>query len=143
MLMLLRGRRTPEKYSRFISPERVSKLLKNNGRRKIVFITRNPDEKPGKNVSLLWISSIEHPKAINPRKLHVIEQKVWDELNRENAVVVLDGLEYLLLENGPETTLRFVGKLRDMAILTNSNIYIVVSEAIDEKIRNLLRRIVE
>ncbi|WP_297501070.1 DUF835 domain-containing protein [Thermococcus sp.] len=140
--MFLRGRKSPVTSSRLITPGAVSKLLRDEGRR-VVLITRNPNEWSSKNVSRLWISSIDHPEAIDPRRLHVIEQKVWEELKKGNAVIVIDGLEYLLLEDGPETTLRFLGKLRDMAILTNSNIYIVVSEAIDERIRNLLRRIVE
>ena len=139
--MILGGMKPPEAQSRLINPGTISRLLKNNGR-KVILITRNPKSQ-SRGVSVLWLSSIDHPKAIDPRKLHVIEQKVWEELRRGNADVVVDGLEYLILENGQEPVLRFIGKLRDMAVLTNSNFYIVVSDALEDRLRKLLKKIIE
>jgi len=139
--MLLRGHRYLETSSRLVSPENVPKLLKRRGRN-VILITRDPTP-PREGVSVLWLSTIDHPRAVDPRKLHVIEQKVWESLRSGNADVILDGLEYLILENGPEPALRFVGKLRDMAVLTNSNFYVVASDALEERIRSLLKRIVE
>jgi len=139
--MMLRRHSPVEVSSRLISPEILPKVL-GEKKRKVILITRDP-KISSNGVSLLWLSTIEHPKAVDPRKLHVIEQKVWEELRNENADVIIDGIEYLILENGLEPTLRFVGKLRDMAILTNSNIYIVVSEALEGRVRSLLKRIVE
>ena len=144
--MLLKGRRPVPEGSRVIPPGKVKNVLKNDSKRLIV-ITRNALREPnggnGRNVLYLWLSKVNHPNAVDPRKLHVIEQRVWDALRDTNADVVLDGLEYLIIENGLENTLRFVGKLRDMAILTNSNFYVVASEALDERTLSLLRRIVE
>ena len=143
MLMLLRGRRPLSEGSKVIPPGKVKSVLK-NGARKRILITRSASiPVNGKDVFYVWLTKIEHPNAVDPRKLHVIEQRVWEALKDENVDVILDGIEYLILENGLENTLRFVGKLRDMAILTNSNFYVVASDALDERTLSLLKRIVE
>ncbi|WP_367884487.1 DUF835 domain-containing protein [Thermococcus sp. JCM 11816] len=92
----------------------------------------------------IWVSKAEHPKAVKPTDLHILESIIWRELQNGTKSVILDALEYLMIENGVERALRFVGKLRDMAILTGATFYVTVSEGgIDEKTRAMLRRIVE
>jgi hypothetical protein len=142
-MMLLRGRR-PLPSSRVVEPGVLPKLLRRReNNRKLILITKEPRPSvPGK-VQVLWLSTVDNPGSVDPKKLHVVEQVVWEKLREENADVVLDDFEYILTENGPETALKFVGKLRDMAILTNSNFYVVVSEDVDERMRRILRSIVE
>jgi len=141
--MLLRVKRPLPEGSRVIPPGKVKDIIGEHSK-KLILITRSSPHPPnGGNIVQIWLSRVEHPNAVDPRKLHVIEQRVWEALRDENANVVLDGIEYLIIENGLENTLRFVGKLRDMAILTNSNFYVVASKALDERTLSLLRRIVE
>ncbi len=141
--MLLRGRRPLSEGSKVIPPGKVKSVLKNSTRKRILITRSASSPVNGGNILHLWLSRVEHPNAVDPGKLHVIEQRVWEALRDENVDVILDGIEYLILENGLENTLRFVGKLRDMAILTNSNFYVVASEALDERTLSLLKRIVE
>ena len=111
---------------------------------KKVLITRKmPGEFADQRVVHIWVTRINHPQAVDPTDLYVIEQKVWDSLSKGAKNVILDAFEYLLLENGLERTLRFVGKLRDMALLSNSNFYVTVSDGVDERVLAMLKRIVE
>ncbi len=122
------------------------RILRSNPLRRKLLITRKVpfySGSPSGNTSVIWLSKTGHPLAVNPRDLHVIEQMIWDILRNENVDLILDAVEYLILENGLEATLRFVGKLRDMAVLSNSDFYVVTSDALDERTRSLLRRIVE
>ncbi|WP_460127407.1 DUF835 domain-containing protein [Thermococcus prieurii] len=109
-----------------------------------VLITRKmPGEVSDSNVIHIWVTRVRHPQAVEPTNLYVIEQRVWDSLSKGARNVILDAFEYLLLENGLERTLRFVGKLRDMTLLSNSNFYVTVSDGIDERVLAMLKRIVE
>lgn len=121
----------------------LDRLLAQGGYKKLL-ITRQPiiNSAPS-DVVPIWVSKAEHPKAVKPTDLHILESIIWRELQNGTKSVILDALEYLMIENGVERALRFVGKLRDMAILTGATFYVTVSEGIDEKTRAMLRRIVE
>nr|WP_245250248.1 DUF835 domain-containing protein [Thermococcus stetteri] len=118
--------------------------LLTQGDHKKLLITRRPlaNSSPDDVVSV-WVSKANHPKAVSPTDLHILESIVWKELQKGTKSVILDALEYLMIENGHERALKFVGKLRDMAILNGAKFYVTVSEGIDEKTRVMLRRIVE
>ncbi|NJE60206.1 DUF835 domain-containing protein [Thermococcus sp. 21S7] len=118
-------------------------LAKNPGREKILITRRPPFEVSAPNVYPVWITKVSHPNAVHPSRLHIIEQIVWDKLQNEKSDVVLDAVEYLMIENGVEPTLRFVSKIRDMAVMKNSDFYVTVSDGLDDRILNVLRRIVE
>nr|WP_232461996.1 DUF835 domain-containing protein [Thermococcus siculi] len=104
---------------------------------------RAPSELNGHNVNHIWVTKVPHPNAVPPTRLHVIEQMVWEQIQRENTDVILDAIEYLMIENGVEPTLRFVGKLRDMTVMSDLDFYVTVSDGLDRRIINILRRIVE
>lgn len=91
----------------------------------------------------MWVTKVPHPEAVPPTKLHVIEQIIWNQLNKTASDVILDAFEYLMIENGVEPTLRFVGKMRDMTLMRDSEFYVTVSNGLDERVLNILRRIVE
>ncbi len=96
------------------------------------------------NVRKVWVTKVPHPEAVPPTKLHVIEQIIWNQLNKTASDVILDAFEYLMIENGGvEPTLRFVGKMRDMTLMRDSEFYVTVSNGLDERVLNILRRIVE
>ncbi|GAB6101460.1 DUF835 domain-containing protein [Thermococcus atlanticus] len=122
----------------------VEKILNRNTTRHKILITRkHPRLIKPQNVYPIWISKLEHPQAVHPSQLYRIEHLTWEHAQRQPSDIILDALEYLMIEHGVVSTLRFVGKLRDMAVLTNSNFYVSVSDGIDEKTKALIRRIVE
>jgi hypothetical protein len=130
--------------SRVIDYRHLGDLLrKNRNSKKLVITRRTPSELDEHNVSYIWVTKVPHPKGVPPSKLHVIEQMVWEQLQRENMDVILDAVEYLMIENGVEPTLRFVGKLRDMAVMKNRDFYVTVSDGLEGRVINMLRRIVE
>ncbi|KUH33220.1 hypothetical protein APY94_06810 [Thermococcus celericrescens] len=141
--MRFRGRPL-KKDSRILDYRRLDEILKKNPNKGKILITRRPPfEVSRPNVYLMWITKVSHPNAVSPSKLHAIEQMVWEQLQDEDVDVILDAIEYLMIENGVEPTLRFVSKLRDMTLLTNSEFYVTVSDGLDSRVLNILRRIVE
>ncbi|NJE53720.1 DUF835 domain-containing protein [Thermococcus sp. 21S9] len=140
--MLLKGkiRRGPQKVLDYRVLPSVLKALPD---RKVLITRKMPEEVPDSNIIHIWVTRVRHPQAVDPTNLYVIEQRVWDSLSKGAKNVILDAFEYLLLENGLERTLRFVGKLRDMALLSDSNFYVTVSDGVDERVLAMLKRIVE
>ncbi len=122
----------------------VEKILNKDTYRIKILITRtHPERIKNQNVHPIWISKLEHPLAVHPSQLYIIENLILEHARQQHSDIILDALEYLMIEHGVMSTLRFVGKLRDMAILTSSNFYVSVSDGIDEKTKALIRRIVE
>ncbi|AMQ17674.1 DUF835 domain-containing protein [Thermococcus peptonophilus] len=136
-------RRKRDVQTPIIDYRELDRLLTQDSYKKLL-ITRRPivNSTPS-DVVLIWVSKAGHPRAIKPTDLHILESIVWKELQNGTKSVILDALEYLIIENGLESALRFVGKLRDIAILNGAKFYVTVSEGIDEKTRAMLRRIVE
>lgn len=96
-------------------------------------ITRTFPEKIQKserfeNVPIWWLSREENPQSVDPLSLakiaHVIKEFVQQ---KERAVVLLDGLEYLILQNGFETALRFIQALNDLITLNKATLIVPVN----------------
>ncbi|NJE07934.1 DUF835 domain-containing protein [Thermococcus sp. M39] len=128
---------------RVVHYSEVPEILEKVPRRKKILITRTPPNGQNSSVLHIWISKVDHPSAVSPSNLYVIEQKVWELLNRDSPIIVFDAFEYLMMEQGLEAALKFTGKLRDMALLNNSGFIVSVSEGLDERVVALLKRIVE
>jgi len=138
------GRNSKNMESGVVDYRALPKLLQGLSNGQVLLITRQrPEEVKHSHVNVIWVTKVSHPRAVHPTHLHMIEQTVWDQLQKEGSHVIIDAIEYLMIENGVEKTLRFIGKLRDMALLQNSRFYVTVSEGVDEKTVALLRRIVE
>ncbi|WP_456321549.1 DUF835 domain-containing protein [Palaeococcus sp. (in: euryarchaeotes)] len=110
---------------------------------KAIIITRKPPRR--EKETYFWISKVEHPKAIHPSQLYIIEENVRKHLqkSRNNEVVIFDAFEYIKIEQGSESAYKFVGKLRDLTILSGSKFIVSISDALDEKEKALLKRIIE
>ncbi|KYK35993.1 MAG: DUF835 domain-containing protein [Theionarchaea archaeon] len=78
-------------------------------------------------ISIWWLSREESPHSVDPLGLakltHVVRNFIQEE---EEAVILLDGLEYLILQNGFETTLRFIQALNDLIILNKATLVVPV-----------------
>ncbi len=111
-------------------------------KQKVVITRRHQIDAPG-NVKLIYLSKVPHPGHADPSKLYVLEQTLWQLLQNSKSDVIFDAFEYLAIENGVETALKFTSKLRDMTVLRGSNFYVTVSDALDERTIHLLRRILD
>jgi len=144
MIPLLRTFPEVPSGARIIDYRALPKLLDRFSGKKVLLITRRPPNHLNDvNGEVIWISKVEHPQAVHPSRMHAIEQITWESLNNGTDGVILDALEYLMVEHGIEKTLKFVGKLRDMAMYKNKEFYVTISDGLDEKVLALLRRIVE
>ncbi|WP_048152568.1 DUF835 domain-containing protein [Palaeococcus ferrophilus] len=70
-------------------------------------------------VPVLWLSKVDSEEAVHPTRLpyiqHIIEQFLKE--SDLDKVVLLDGIEYLMLENDRKAVLKFITNLRDMVEL--------------------------
>jgi|GEM_PF-1572703 len=141
---LLRTSPAAPSESRIIDYRSLPKLLNKLSDREVLLITRRTPDNVGEiNGRVIWVSKVEHPNAIHPSRIHAIEQITWDSLDNGVDTIIFDALEYMMIEHGIEKTLKFVGKLRDMAVYKNKEFYVTVSDGIDDKVLALLKRIVE
>jgi PAS domain S-box-containing protein len=81
-------------------------------------LSRTPAQKfrtdPGQQFDFRWISEKESAHTLSP-DLGGIER--WLDGLPRNMAVLVDRLDYLMLRNGLEPTLRFVHRLRDLAFI--------------------------
>ena len=89
----------------------------------------------------MWLSEVGDENSVSPRALYRLEALVNNELSRRKPVLVFDGVEYLILENGLRGTLKFLGKIRDMAALHGSEMYVAVSDALGPRELAMIRRV--
>ncbi len=130
---------------KLIDYKELPNLLQRLSSKNLLLITRRPPEALNNpNGKVIWISKVDHPNAIHPSRMHALEQTVWESLKGgETDGVILDALEYLMVEHGTEPVLKLVGKLRDMAVYNDKEFYVTVSNGLDDRFLALLKRIVE
>ncbi|AIF69379.1 hypothetical protein PAP_04840 [Palaeococcus pacificus DY20341] len=147
MLNMFKSNRNQKRDSnlncKVIHYSELSEILSIFSEEEKIMITREPP-KEETNTIYFWLSKVEHPNAISPTKLYILEEAVRAALkDNKGKVIIFDAFEYIKVENGTTAALRFVGKLRDMALLSNSKFVISVSDALDEREKAFLKRIID
>jgi hypothetical protein len=143
-MVLWFNRKSVHRAGRLLEDTAFYRILERDPYRQKIVITRRPQTlKLNNRIYWIYISKVPNQNHFDPSRLYALEQTVWKLLQEESSDVVLDAFEYIMMENGLETALKFTGKLRDMAVLTDSDFYVTVSNAVDEKTRHILRRILE
>ncbi|BAD86405.1 hypothetical membrane protein, conserved [Thermococcus kodakarensis KOD1] len=127
-------------------PNLLSKLIK--GRAPLI-ITRTMPKSVRKalnikEVPVLWITAAECSEGcVNPRRLEYLLHTLVNFMRREETpkLIYLDGLEYLVIENGFIPVYKFLSALKDYALITNTVILVPAEKAsFNEREWNLLRR---
>lgn len=106
-----------------------------------IAIAREPPEvfkeKLGLKVTpVIWISKVEHENAVYPSRLPYLLERLRDFLESVelNKVILIDGIEYLILENGTEAVFKFLTSLKDFAIINRGIILVAIDrDTLDEK----------
>ncbi len=143
MVLSLR-RRSPEEWSEdypLVPYDRFVSFLRSKAAKKPIFlVTRfHPSylerllDPLSSNVIPVWLSNVSSPMSVGPRELYRLESMALDNIRNRGTDVVLEGVEYMFLENGDVGTLRFIGKLHDEAVIHGSGFYVVVSDAFSER----------
>nr|WP_240912141.1 MULTISPECIES: DUF835 domain-containing protein [unclassified Thermococcus] len=89
-----------------------------------------------KEVPVLWLTKVEGENSVHPSRLPYLLQTLVDFMRGEDApkVVLLDGFEYLVLENGFKPVFKFLTSLKDYALLNNTIVLLPLSKkAFDER----------
>lgn len=95
--------------------------------------------------TFLWLSFEKVKDTIEPNDLEKLEFLIHEFITSyKNAVILLDGVEYLVLQNTFENTLKFLQSLNDQIILRNAILIVPLTpESLDKKELSLLERELE
>ncbi|MBS3112520.1 DUF835 domain-containing protein [Candidatus Woesearchaeota archaeon] len=98
-----------------------------NGRNGLYITRTNPNlikrKLKLKNTLLLWLTEIETSNAINPMDIEELSYIIKKFLQKtKNAIISLEGVEYLINILPYKTILHFFQDLRDEVASTNSNL---------------------
>lgn len=92
---------------------------------------------------VLWITRLRGEKTVEPTRLEYLLQTLVDFMKKTEypKLIFIDGVEYLIIENGFAPVFKFLTTLKDYAMLHNTVIVVPVDEkSLDKRSLNLLRR---
>jgi hypothetical protein len=77
------------------------------------------------NMPVVWLASHPGPNRIDPSNLSILQHTVAEFLRRGNdAVVLIDGLEYLVANNPMDRVLRALYSIKDEVIMSHSKLVV-------------------
>ncbi|MBP1911635.1 DUF835 domain-containing protein [Thermococcus stetteri] len=103
----------------------ISKIIELAKGEKIIALTRNPELFKKQGISYLWLSKVPGENAIDPLRLPAILHKLIESADKD-TIVIIDGLEYLTLENGFNSVLKFLTTLKDNLLLKGATLLLVL-----------------
>ena len=93
---------------------------------------------------VIWLSNIGSQNSIRPKDLEKITLQCNEALNSSQCIIMIDGLEYLITNNGFISVLKLLQFLRDATAVNRSILIISINQhAIKDSEVNLLRREVD
>ena len=82
------------------------------------------------SVDLIWLTdtSTTDGKTMNPHRLEFEMMRSYASFvkNNTNPVVLLDGFEYMVVENGFEKVFKFIKKLNDLSSVNSGTLFIPI-----------------
>lgn len=111
--------------------------------------TRQYPEKIGQKfafdgTSVFWLTNIGSENSIRPKDLEKITLQCNEYLNKWKCIILIDGLEYLITNNGFLTVLKMLQFLRDSTAVNKSILILSINpNAIGENEVNLIMREVD
>ena len=118
------------------------------GLRGICFTREYPDKLFRKHdltgATVIWLSNIGSQNSIRPKDLEKITLQCNEALNASQCIIMIDGLEYLITNNGFISVLKLLQFLRDATAVNSSILIISINQhAIKDSEVSLLRREVD
>ena len=88
-----------------------------------------------KRTPVIWLSSQPGQDRVDPTNLSILEHTIIEFLKvGHNTVVAIDGLEYLISNNGATKVLRMLYGLRDEILMNESRMIVTIDPAVlDER----------
>jgi len=122
---VLNGASTLEKGAYLLCTPDLKEALNLTAGRKAIALTRNPEPFKMAHIPYLWLTKINAENTIDPLRLPAIMNYLISNAD-ENTVVLIDGLEYLVVENGFNSVLKFLTALKDNLLLRGATLLIVL-----------------
>jgi len=96
-------------------------------------------------ITVLWLSKVEVDYAVSPSNLGILRDRITAFASkRENAVILLEGLEYLITTNGFDLTLKLMHDIREIVVINRARLIVPVAPmALETKQLEMLRRYME
>ncbi len=121
----------------------IAKLLR--GRAGLI-VSRHPPEAIRERLNIkrtpvLWLTTVRDRNAVSPTRLEFLLQTMVNFMRKtkDPKVIFLDGVEYLILENGFVPVFKFLTTLKDHTTFYNTIVIVPLDvESLDEKSRHLL-----
>ncbi|WP_457742532.1 DUF835 domain-containing protein [Thermococcus sp.] len=104
--------------------------------------------KPSSDPNWFWVTSVEGERSVSPTNLpKILDMAVKFMREAQEAgkkpLIVIEGFDYLVLENGFSSVLKFLSALRDYALLNDATVFLVGEDNfLSERERHLLRNLV-
>jgi hypothetical protein len=100
---------------------------------------------PGRTMDSVWLSERNGANNISPNQLHRITQRIASFLiGKKNAVILLDGIEYLCLFNDFVKVQMFLEQLNDMVMASKAIMLVPIDPvSLDPRSMAKLRRYAE
>lgn len=85
-----------------------------------------------KKTPIMWITKMEGENAIHPSRLPYLLEMLIGFMKRDDTgkVILLEGLEYMIVENGFETMFKFLTNLKDHALIHKSTVIIPIEKEV-------------
>ncbi|KAF5043621.1 hypothetical protein DSECCO2_500320 [anaerobic digester metagenome] len=93
---------------------------------------------------ILWLAQSPGPERVDPSNLQLLTHMTLEFVRKGPSIIALEGLEYLMLNNDLNKVLKFLGQLRDEAIVEGSILLVSVDpRTLTERQRAILERELE
>ena len=116
------------------------------GRKGLIITREHPDRVRSEHgidgSTIIWLATQPGPDRIDPTSLSMLQHTLVEFLQANpSAVILLDGLEYLLSENTPDKVLRMVYSIRDAVTISRSTLLVPIDPlTMDDRERALFER---
>ncbi|ALV62271.1 hypothetical protein ADU37_CDS05720 [Thermococcus sp. 2319x1] len=134
----------------FKSKEDLEKVIPDFFKQNVIMITRNPPkEKVPENTLVYWLTKIEQSSIksdgkiypVSPTRIDILIHLLTKNLESGYNAVYMDGFEYLMIENGFESAVKFLFDLKDRVISEGKVIALIIDpRTLTEKQMALLER---
>ncbi|MBX8636681.1 MAG: DUF835 domain-containing protein [Thermoplasmata archaeon] len=76
---------------------------------------------------VIWLTTLVGRRCVNPTHLGSVQNALTKFIDsNRRGIVLIDGLEYLISNNGFDAVLRFINKIEDMIITTGTTVVVSV-----------------
>ncbi len=98
-------------------------------------------------VEMVWLSNVERGNAVRPKDLDKFSLLVEQFLNEKHGVILINGLDYLISNNGFTTVLHLIQSLKDQVAITKAMLIIplntkTLEENQVDQLRNEIKEVI-